>query len=114
MAACTASAPNGSAILMDTFAFEVTAPDGYYISRLTFTQSGSTSGSRGGRGFYGTNWTIDKAPFGVGGTVDISLQRKTSVPVSITTYLAAFGIQVVSGSASASNPQVRVDLAPLE
>lgn len=121
MAACTASAPNGSAIVMDTFAFHVTAPEGFYITRISFTQNGTTSGSRGGKGFRGANWTIDKTPATVstsaGGwasTVDLSLQRKTTIPVSITTYLAAFGIQVVSGSASASNPVVSVQLAPLE
>lgn len=121
MAPCVASSPTGAKTAMDTLNFQVAAPDGYYVSRITFTQSGSTSGSRGGSGFRGATWVVDKTPLAVpatgGGwaaTVDLSLHRKTVFPVAITTYLAAFGIQVVSGSATASNPVVLVELAPLQ
>jgi hypothetical protein len=120
MVGCTASAPNGTVQLMDTFRFNVQAPDGYFISKITFTQSGTSSGSRGGAGFRSATWVVDQTalPVSPGGagwatSVDLSLRRRTLVPVSITTALAAFGIQVVSGSASASNPVVLVELAPL-
>lgn len=110
---CTASAPNGAAMLMDTFSFHVEAPAGYFISKITFTQTMQTSGSRGGMGFAATNWVVDDDALGGRGSLDLSLERKTFLPVSLTTFLAAFGIQVVSGSASASNPVVVVELSPL-
>lgn len=121
MTSCTASAPNGSIMSGDTLRLDVDAPPGYFITKLTFTQSGSSSGSRGGAGFRSAIWVVDSKPHtvpttGTGwiGTVDVSLLRKTRIPVSITTHLAAFGIQVVSGSASASNPQLVVELAPID
>lgn len=121
MVGCSTSAPNGTPLLMDTFSFAVEAPDGYFVSKITFTQSGTSGGSRGGTGFRGVSWVVDQtaAPVagitgGWAGVRDLSLQRKTVVPVSITTFLAAFGIQVVSGHASATNPTVLVELASLE
>ncbi|NOT54592.1 MAG: hypothetical protein HOP18_08310 [Deltaproteobacteria bacterium] len=113
MTSCTASAPNGSAMLMDTFSFHVEAPEGYFISKITFTQAMQTSGSRGGMGFAATNWVVDDDALGGRGSLDLSLERNTFLPVSLTTFLAAFGIQVVSGSASASNAVVVVELSPL-
>jgi hypothetical protein len=115
MVGCAVSSPNGSAtVLMDTMSFRVKAPEGHYVSKITFTQSQTASGSRGGSGHASTSWVIDKTPRTGQGVVDLSLERKTDFQVSITTFLAAYGIQVVSGSASASNPQVLVELAPLE
>lgn len=113
MGPCTASSPNGTRVIMDTFSFHVEAPAGYFISGITFTQTTRTSGSRGGRGFAAANWVADDYALVAPGSVDLSLDRHTTVPVSITTFLAAFGIQVVSGSASASNPVVAVELSPL-
>jgi hypothetical protein len=121
MLGCAVSSPNGSTVAMDTVRFLVEAPDGYYVARVTFTQNGTHDGSRGGAGFRGATWvvgttarTVPMTAGGWAGTVDLSLERKTAVPVAITTYLAAYGIQVVSGSASASNPAVVVELAPLQ
>lgn len=114
MATCSASAPNGSAISGDSFSFLVTAPPGYFVSRLTFAQTGTSGGSRGGTGFRSFSWTADTKALPSTGTLDLSLQRLTEVPVSLSTFLAAFGIQVVSGFATASNPTVLVELAPLQ
>lgn len=111
--ACTASSPNGTRVIMDTFTFNVEAPLGFYISRIIFTQNMVTSGSRGGMGFAAKSWVVDdEALMGIE-SPDLSQKRKTILPVSITTFLSAFGIQVVSGSASASNPVVTVELSPL-
>ncbi len=117
---CYAS-DNGPSLMTDTISFYIEAPAGHYISKITFTQSGKTSGSRGGRGFRSATWVVaDKAytvpttASGWTGSIDLSLKRKTLIPVSITTYLAAYGGTVRSGSASASNPVVMVDLAPLQ
>lgn len=111
--ACTASSPNGTRVIMDTFTFHVEAPQGYYISKITFTQNMRTSGSRGGMGFAAKSWVVDDEALSGIESPDLSLEGKTILPVSITTFLAAFGIQVVSGSASASNPVVAVELSPL-
>jgi hypothetical protein len=111
--ACTASSPNGTRSIMDTFTFDVEAPAGFYISSITFTQDMRTSGSRGGRGFAAKSWVVDDEALTGIESPDLSLAGKTRLPVSITTFLAAFGIQVVSGSASASNPVVTVELLPL-
>lgn len=113
MGPCTASSPNGTRVIMDTFTFHVEAPAGYFISGISFSQTMRTSGSRGGRGFAAKSWVVDDEALGGGGSVDLSLERKTFLPVSITTFLAAFGIQVVSGSASASNAVVVVELSPM-
>lgn len=111
--ACTASSPNGTRVIMDTFTFKVEAPAGFYISGMTFAQEMRTSGSRGGSGFASRSWVVDDEALTGSESPDLSIKRKTVLPVSITTFLAAFGIQVVSGSASASNPVVTVELSPL-
>lgn len=108
-------------ITMDTISFHVAAPDGFYISKIKFTQTGSTSGSNGGAGFRGATWVVDDdaltVPFAAGGwaaTADLINQYKTAIPVSITTYLVAYGVgATLTGSASASNPAVVVELLPL-
>lgn len=107
----TDSAPS----VMDTIAFVVTAPDGFYVSRLSFTQMLATSGSRGGRGFAGSQWVVAGDARSAGGTAvaDLIGQNKTVVPIKITTFLAAAGDSVRSGSATASNASVLVELAPL-
>ena len=118
-AACIAL-DDGPALTMDTISFLVSAPPGYYITKINFTQVGSTSGSRGGAGFRGASWVVDDdasvipaTPTGWDATADLSGQKKTAVPVAITTFLAAGGGSVRSGSASATTPVVTVELAPL-
>jgi hypothetical protein len=108
-AGCYAS-DGGSSLMMDTISFVITAPQYYYVSKITFTQSITTTSSRGGQAFSGVNWVIDDAPRRGTGTVDITGQNKTVVPVSITTTLAAAGGDVRSSSATASNPRVLVEL----
>lgn len=108
----TTSCTTSGGSKMDTFTFQVEAPEGFYISRITFTQTMRTSGSRGGMGFASKSWVVDNAAL-ANMSPDLSLAGKTRLPVSITTFLAAFSIQVVSGSASASNPVVSVELLPL-
>lgn len=112
-AACYAS-DSGSSLMMDTISFVITAPQYYYISKITFSQSITTSGSRGGQGFGAVNWVVDDNPRSGTGTVDLTGQNKTVVPVSITTALAAAGGSVRSGSATASNPRVLVELQLLD
>lgn len=101
---------SGSSMMMDTISFVVTAPQYYYISKITFTQTITSSGSRGGQAFSGVSWVVDDTPRRGPGIVDLTGQNRTVVPVSITTTLAAAGGDVRSSSATASNPRVVVEL----
>lgn len=120
-AACVAS-DAGPTSMLDTISFLITAPANYYIKKITFTQSGTTYGARGGAGFRGATWVVDDDALtvpttasGWSATVDYTLtgQKKTEVPVAITTFLAAGGGSLRTGTASASNPSVLVELAEL-
>ena len=111
---------SGPSSTMDTISLVVNAPAGFYVSKVTFTQSGTTSGSRGGAGFRGATWvvggdarTVSSATGGWAATFDLTGKNQTTVPVTITTFLAAAGGTVRSGSARASNASVLVELAPL-
>lgn len=108
-AACYASG-EGATVTMDTIRFVITAPEFYYVSKITFTQTITTYGSRGGQGFGSVNWVVDGDPKRGTGFVDLAGLNKTVVPVSITTALAGAGGSVRSGSASATNPKVLVEL----
>ena len=117
--ACIAS-DEGPTLTMDTISFLVNAPPGQYITKIHFSQIGSTIESRGGEAFRGANWVVDddpliipSTPTGWEATVDFTGQDKTVVPVAITTFLAAGGGSVRSGVASARDPMVTVELAPL-
>ncbi len=44
---------------MYTISFVIEAPEHYYISKITFTQTGSAVGSRGGQAFIGATWVVD-------------------------------------------------------
>lgn len=112
-AACLAS-DAGSTLTMDTIRFLITAPEFYYISKITFTQTITISGSRGGQGFGSVNWVVDGDPKRGTGFVDLAGLNKTVVPVSITTALAGAGGSVRSGSARATNPKVLVELQLLD
>ena len=108
---------------MDTISFLIEAPAGYYISKVTFTQSGSTTGSRGGEAFLGATWVVNEraavVPYSAitrqwSASVDLTGQNKTVVPVAITTSLTAGGISPQSSTAIASNPSVVVEIQPLQ
>jgi hypothetical protein len=105
----------------DTLQFTVTAPAGYYIAFITYSQrgigsvlrSGSTNGasmwSVGGRPlplkFFGTNPTLT-------GTADLRAMRWTVVPVMITTSLSAHAPpQLGSASLAVTGADVLVTLA---
>jgi hypothetical protein len=118
-AGCVAS-DEGPVVTHDDIGFVVEAPTGYKVSKITFTQNGTTSGSRGGRGFRGATWVVGgdalvATTTGTGwlATIDLSGQNQTIVPVSISTFLAGAGGSVRSGGATASNASVLVELAVL-
>lgn len=108
---------SGPSMTTDTIVFYAVAPPGYYVSRVTFSQTAATSGSRGGRGFASASWVVadDAMTAAVGGTsvADLTGRNLTVVPVKFTTFLAAAGGSVRSGSARASNASAVVELLPL-
>lgn len=106
-----------SRLMSDTIAARVLAPAGFYISRVTFTQTGTATASRVAQVFAGAQWVVDgdALPAGLsGGVADLTGQFKTVVPVSFSIFLGA-KVNGTSGSASASvaNPALVVELLPL-
>src|SRR4051812_15937564 len=114
--ASTASFSNRYA--SDTISFVVTAPSGYYVSRLTYSQSGSASTSRTAIQRGTVYWTVAGFPRKLGefsstanltGTVDLSKLLKGTVPVSITESLFA----AATGSVAVTSAHVLAVLARL-
>jgi hypothetical protein len=119
--ASTASFSHTSA--MDTLSFVIQAPDGYYISKITYTQRGTGYVLRTARAAGTANWVIGEyaADLGVFGsspdlsrTMDLSATRLTRVPVSISNSLFAFSTPLLgSASVSVTGADVVVELAAL-
>jgi hypothetical protein len=109
---------------MDTLSFTIQAPAGQYISRVTYRQSGTGSVARTGSTAGGTHWVVDGEAASLGtfatnptltGTIDLTGQNKTSVPVSITTALFAWSPPLVgSATVKLSAAEVQVELQPLQ
>jgi hypothetical protein len=107
----------GNRVAMDTIAFKVTAPLGYYVAKLTYTQHGAASLARTLTTAGGATWVVNNRPANLGtftsnptlvGTADLTTLRLTSVPVSITESLfASVGAIIVTDA------NVLVKLAPL-
>jgi hypothetical protein len=101
---------------MDTISFTVTAPTGYYIAKITFTQRGSGAICRTCYSAGAAEWVVagHPAPLGVffsdptlTGTADLTASKPQSVAVSITDSLFA-----TTGSVMISGAEVAVRLAP--
>ena len=82
----------------DTISFVVTAPAGFYVASLTYSQQGTASTSRTAVQNGNSQWTVAGFPAIVGeyagnptvsGVVDLTALQPTSVPVSITVSLVA-------------------------
>jgi hypothetical protein len=95
---------------MDTISFRVVPPDGYYVSKITYTQHGTGSALRTGIARGGSNWVVGDYAADLGtyatnpnlsGVIDLTGLHLAFVPVSITTGLNAFTPPLV-GSASLS------------
>jgi hypothetical protein len=100
----------------DTLKFVVTAPDGFYISKITYTQRGTASFFRGSVQSGTAQWVVDGFPASLGvfsnpnltGTADLTTLTPQSVTVSITVSLFA----AASGNVSITNGSVLVEVAP--
>jgi hypothetical protein len=88
----------GNRVAMDTITFKVTAPAGFYVAKLTYTQHGAVSLSRTLTTAGGATWVVNNTPASLGafttnpdlvGTADLTTLKLTSVPVSITESLFA-------------------------
>jgi hypothetical protein len=108
---------------MDTIRFRVTAPAGYYIAKITYTQRGVGSQVRTGKVSGGAHWVVGDSAFNLGTfsttpglsrTVDLTGRNLTSLPVSITASLFAYATPT-SGAAALQliGADVHVQLLPL-
>jgi hypothetical protein len=114
----------------DTLSFRVTAPEGYVLRSLTYSQLASGGVSRQGFATTGTSWVVDGQPFFVGSraitpstsngsanfthTVDLSGQGKSSVTVAISTHVSAGGyVTVGSANMSMTAATVQAHIEPI-
>jgi hypothetical protein len=118
--ASTAAFSNPSA--MDTIRFTITAPTGYYIETVTYSQQGSGSTGGTGRAAGGANWVVGNHPEtlaqfstnpNISRTLDLTEERLTTVPVSVTNSLFVFSTpQLGSASVGVTFADVIVTVQP--
>ena len=107
---------------MDTISFLVKAPPGYYITRLTYNQTGTASVIGTGKVAGQTTWLVGGFAYDVGTfatnptlskSLDLRSLRWSSVPVSVTTTLSAYSTTSLgSASLSITSADVVVEVAP--
>jgi hypothetical protein len=113
----------GNRVAMDTLSFNVVAPADYYISSITYRQTGTGGVIRVADARGASSWTVNGQPaqLGVFGTnptlsrtVTFPGSRLTIMPVSITTSLFVFA-PATSGDATIelTSASVEVTIAPL-
>jgi hypothetical protein len=108
---------------MDTLSFRVDAPSGFYVSKITYSQTGSGSVVRTGKAAGATTWVVAGRPADLGtfgtnptqfATIDLTGQNLTSVPVSISNSLFAFSTPSLGSAAvSLTSAEVVVELSPV-
>jgi hypothetical protein len=108
---------------MDTITFRIHAPEGFYISKVTYTQRGTGSVVRTAKAAGGAAWVVDDASADLGqfgsnatltATADLTGQNKTFVPVSITSSLFAFAPPSLgSATVAITYAEVFVELLPI-
>ena len=106
----------------DTISFNVTAPSGWYVTKLTYKQGGGGSVVRTGKVSGAATWVIAGRPSDIGvfsttvaltRTVDISSRKLSSVPVSITDMLFAYATPSLgSATITLRSANVLVEIAP--
>jgi hypothetical protein len=108
---------------MDTISFRIVAPNGHYISKVTYTQRGTGSNSWTTRAAGASNWVVgdfasDLGVYGVNPsvsrTIDLSDVRWTTLPVSITTSLFTFSpFQIGAANVLLTSAEVVVEVQPM-
>jgi hypothetical protein len=107
---------------MDAISFNVKAPSGYYITKMTYTQRGTGSVVGTGKASGQTTWLVDGFAYDLGAfttkptrskSLDLTRLRLSSVPVSITTTLSAYATPTRgSASVSITGAELLVEVAP--
>jgi hypothetical protein len=108
---------------MDTISVRVTAPAGYYIAKVTYSQRGTGSVTGTGRAQGGATWIVADVAGSLGTfstnptltrTIDLTGRRLTVIPVSITNSLNVFSTSSLgSATVSITGADIRVQLARL-
>jgi hypothetical protein len=110
--------PFGNRVASDTLRFTVSAPDGFYVSKIVYRQKGIGSTLRGAVERGTAQWVVAGFPgllgeFGADpnltGTANLDTLLRQSVPVSITVSLFAGP----GGSLEITDARVIVTVAPL-
>jgi hypothetical protein len=119
--ASTAAFTHGTA--MDTITVRIQAPEGFYISRITYSQRGSGAVLRTGKAAGGGSWVVDDFSDDLGTftsnptlsrTLDLTGQNKTFLPVSITSGLFAFSTPALGAAhVVITGADLTVELLPL-
>jgi hypothetical protein len=124
---------NNNRVAMDTLSFDVRAPEGYYVSSITYYQEGSGAIARLADARGAASWVVAGVPINLGGpfggpvlfsagahawsrsrTLELSDSSMTVVPVSLTTGLFAYaGPSLGQASLDLSFATVAVTIAPL-
>jgi len=108
----------GNRVAADTIRFVVKAPDGFYVSKVTYVQRGTASTARTAVQEGTAEWTVAGFPASLGvfggdpglvGVADLSKLQRVSVPVSITVSLFAGP----TGAISINGAHVLAEIAPL-
>jgi hypothetical protein len=113
----------GNRVAVDTLSFNVVAPENYYVSSITYEQTGTGSILRVADARGTSSWVVAGQPASLGifrtdpslaRTVTFTDSRLTVVPVSITTSLFVFAA-ATSGDATVElkSARVTVTVAPL-
>lgn len=111
------------ATAMDTISVRITAPAGYYIAKVTYTQRGSGTVLRTGRLLCGATLIVADIASSLGTfstnpdlteTVDLTSRRLTVLPVSITNSLNAFATSTTgSATVTLTGAEIQVELRRL-
>jgi hypothetical protein len=119
--ASTAAFHHRSAV--DTISLLVEAPPGSYVSRITYRQNGRGAVARVAGAAGGTNWVVGDVAGDLGlfkeqptlsGTVDLTGEPRTVVPVSVTTGLFVFGVANAGAAGiSVTGAEILVEVLPL-
>jgi len=115
----------GNRVAMDTLSFNVVAPEGYYISSITYHQSGTGAVNTPGDARAASSWVVNGQPADLGSfspgqfpwsnsqTARFTDSSLTVVPVSLTTELYAFAApSLASAEVDFTRATIVVILAP--
>lgn len=107
---------------MDTISFTVKAPSGYYVTKLTYNQTGTALVLGTGKASGQTTWLVGGFAYDVGSfstnptlskSLDLTSLRWSSVPVSVTTTLSAYATTSLgSATLAITGAEVVAEVAP--